>query len=95
MSYYRHRYKLEKMSGDLNDTLPLSTNNYNQEVIEISDDDEGTYYGSDISLNEDSSGDSIEILCEIRPESLNLEDLHVSKTICKGILLELLEEMIY
>ena len=43
LSYYRHRYKLEKMSGDLNDTLPLSTNNYNQEVIEISDDDEGTY----------------------------------------------------
>ena len=83
------------MSGDLNDTLPLSTNNYNQEVIEISDDDEGTYYGSDFSLNEDSSGDSIEILCEIRPESLNLEDLHVSKTICKGIILELLEEMIY
>ena len=83
------------MSGDLNDTLPLSTNNYNQEVIEISDDDEGTYYGSDICLNEDSSGDSIEILCKIRRESLNLEDLHVSKTICKGILLELLEEMFY
>ena len=83
------------MSGDLNDTLPLSTNNYNQEVIEISDDDEGTYYGSDFSLNEDSSGDSIEILCEIRPESLNLEDLQVSKRICKGIILELLEEMIY
>ena len=95
MSYYRHRYKLEKMSGDLNDTLPLSTNNYNQEVIEISDDDEGTYYGSDFSLNEDSSGDSIEILCEIRPESLNIQDLHVSKTMCKAILLEILEEMIY
>ena len=95
MSYYRHRYKLEKMCGDLNDTLPLSTNNYNQEVIEISDDDEGTYYGSDVCLNEDCSGDSIEILCKIRWESLNLEDLHVSKTICKGILLELLEEMFY
>ena len=94
MSYYRHRYKLEKMCGDLNDTLPLSTNNYNQEVIEISDDDEGTYYGSDFSLNEDSSDDSIQILCEIRPESLNLQNLHVPKTISRAIILELLEEMI-
>ena len=83
------------MSGDLNDTLPLSTNNYNQEVIEISDDDEGTYYGSDFSPYEGSSGDSIEIVCEIRLESLNIQNLHVSKTMYKAILLEILEEMIY
>ena len=83
------------MSDDLNDTLPLSTNNYNQEVIEISDDDKGTYYGSDFSTYEGSSGDSIEIVCEMRLESLNIQNLHVSKTMCKAILLEILEEMIY
>ena len=80
------------MSGDLNDTLPLSTNNYNQEVIEISDDDEGTYYGSDFSLNEDSSDDSIQILCEIKPDS-NSQNLQAPKTICRAILLELLQKM--
>ena len=82
------------MSGDLNDTLPLSTNNYNQEVIEILDDDEETYYGSDFSVNEDSSGDSIQILCEIKPESLNLQNLQAPKMICRAIILEPLQEMI-
>ena len=40
--------------------------NYNQEVIEISDDEEQTYYGSDFSISEDSDDDSSQFLCEIK-----------------------------
>ena len=82
------------MTTSLNDTLPLSIENYNENVIEISD-DEKTYYGSDFSFSEDSEDSSIQLLCEI----INLENSNsqYSKTpnmICRAILLELLEEMI-
>ena len=67
--------------------------NYNQEVIEISDDEEQTYYRSDFSISEDSDDDSIQFLCEIKPDS-NSQNLQAPKTICRTILLELLEKMI-
>ena len=67
--------------------------NYNQEVIEISDDEEQTYYGSDFSISEDSDDDSIQFLCEIKPES-NSQNLQAPKTICRAILLKLLQKMI-
>ena len=67
--------------------------NYNQEVIEISDDEEQTYYGSDFSISEDSDDDSIQFLCEIKPDS-NSQNLQAPKTICRAILLELLQKMI-
>ena len=69
-------------------------NNYNQEVIEISDDKEQTYYGSDFSISEDSDDDSIQFLCEIKPENSNSQNLQAPKTICRAILLELLQKMI-
>ena len=68
-------------------------NNYNQEVIEISDDEEQTYYGSDFSISEDSDDDSIQFLCEIKPDS-NSQNSQAPKTICRTILLELLQKMI-
>ncbi len=37
-------------------------NNYNQEVIEISDDEEQTYYGSEFSISQDSDDDSIQFI---------------------------------
>ena len=67
--------------------------NYNQEVIEISDDEEQTYYRSDFSISEDSDDDSIQFLCEIKPDS-NSQNLQAPKTICRTILLELLQKMI-
>ena len=67
--------------------------NYNQEVIEISDDEEQTYYGSDFSISEDSDDNSIQFLCEIKPDS-NSQNLQAPKTICRAILLELLQKMI-
>ena len=67
--------------------------NYNHEVIEISDDEEQTYYGSDFSISEDSDDDSIQFLCEIKPNS-NLQNSQAPKTICRAILLELLQKMI-
>ena len=67
--------------------------NYNQEVIEISDDEEQTYYGSDFSISEDSDDDSIQFLYEIKPDS-NSQNLQAPKTICRAILLELLQKMI-
>ena len=66
--------------------------NYNQEVIEISDDEEQTYYGSDFSISEDSDDDSIQFICEIKPNS-TLKNLQAPKTICKDILLEILQKM--
>ena len=68
--------------------------NYNQEVIEISDDEEQTYYGSDFSISEDSDDDSIQFLCEIKPKNSNSQNLQAPKTICRAILLELLQKMI-
>ena len=67
--------------------------NYNQEVIEISDDEEQTYYGSDFSISEDSDDDSIQFLCEIKPDS-NSQNSQAPKTICRAILLELLQKII-
>ena len=67
--------------------------NYNQEVIEISDDEEQTYYGSDFSISEDSDDDSIQFLCEIKPDS-NSQNSQAPKMICRTILLELLQKMI-
>ena len=67
--------------------------NYNQEVIEISDDEEQTYYRSDFSISEDSDDDSIQFLCEIKPDS-NSQNSQAPKTICRAILLELLQKMI-
>ena len=82
------------MSTNINDTLPLSTKNYNEEVIEISD-DEKTYYRSDFSISEDSDDSSIQFLCEIiNLENSNLQNLQAPNTICRAILLELLQEMI-
>ena len=79
------------MSTNINDTLPK---NYNEEVIEISD-DEKTYYGSDFSFSEDSKGSSIQLLCEIiNLENSNSQYLEAPNIICRAILLELLEEMI-
>ena len=69
-------------------------NNYNHEVIEISDDEEQTYYGSDFSISEDSDDDSIQFLCEIKPENSNSQNLQASKTICRAILPELLQKLI-
>ena len=82
------------MTTSLNDNLPLSTENYNEKVIEISD-DEKTYYGSDFSFSEDSEGNSIQILCEIiNLDNSNSQCSKTPNTICRDILLELLEEMI-
>ena len=82
------------MSTNLNDTLPLSTENYNENVIEISD-DEKTYYGSDFSISEDSEDSSIQFLCEIiNLENSNSQNLQAPNMICRAILLELLQEMI-
>ena len=65
--------------------------NYNQEVIEISDDDEQTYYGSDFSISEDSDDESIQFICKIvNPKNSS----QASKNICRAILLELLQKMI-
>ena len=66
--------------------------NYNQEVIEISDDEEQTYYGSDFSISEDSDDDSIQFICEINPNSMS-QNLQAPKTICRDILLEILQKM--
>ena len=80
------------MTKNIDDTLPKT---YNEEVIEISDDDEQTYYRSDFSISEDSDDDSIQFICEIRnPENSTSRNLQVPKTICRAILLELLQEMI-
>ena len=67
----------------LDDTLPLPS------------DDEKTYYGSDLSFSEESEEDSIQLLYEI----INLENSRslyseAPNTICKAILLDLLEEII-
>ena len=72
-------------------------NNYNYEVIEISDneiseDEEQTYYGSDFSISEDSDDDSIQFICEIKTNS-TLKNLQAPKTICRDILLEILQKM--
>ena len=67
-------------------------NNYNHEVIEISDDEEQTYYGSDFSISEDSDDDSIQFICEIKP-NLTLKNLQAPKMICRDILLEILQKM--
>ncbi len=78
------------MSTNLNDTLPLSTEHYNKNVIEISD-DEKTYYGSDFSISEDSEDGSIQFLCEIiNLENSNSQDVQAPNIICRDILLELL-----
>ena len=66
--------------------------NYNQEVIEISDDEEQTYYGSDFSISEDSDDDLIQFICEIKPNSTS-QNLQAPKTICRDILLEILQKM--
>ena len=82
------------MTTSLNDTLPLSIENTNEEVIEISD-DEKTYYGSDFSFSEDSEDSSIQFLCEIiNLENSNSQNLQAPNMICRAILLELLQEMI-
>ena len=82
------------MSTKLNDTLPLSMQNTNEEIIEISD-DEKTYYGSDFSFSEDSEDSSIQFLCEIiNLENSNSQNLQAPNMICRAILLELLQEMI-
>ena len=82
------------MSTNLNDNIPLSTDNYNENVIEISD-DEKTYYGSDFSISEDSEDSSIQFLCEIiNLENSNSQNLQAPNMICRAILLELLQEMI-
>ena len=77
----------------LNDTLPLTTENSNEKVIELSD-DEKTYYRSDFSFSEDSEGSSIQLLCEIiNLENSNSQYSEAPNVICKAILLELLEEI--
>ena len=82
------------MSTNLNDTLPLSTDNYNENIVEISD-DERTYRGSDISISESSDDSSIQFLCEIiNLENSNSQNLQARKTLCRAILLELLQKMI-
>ena len=82
------------MTTSLNDTLPLSKENYNEKVIEISD-DEKTYYGSDLSFSEESEGGSIQLLCEIiNLENSNSQYSEAPNIICKAVLLELLEEII-
>jgi len=82
------------MSTNLNDTLPLSTDNYNENFIEISD-FERTYYGSDFSISETNDDSLIQFLCEIiNLENSNSQNLQAPNTICRAILLELLQEMI-
>ena len=66
--------------------------NYNQEVIEILDDKEQTYYGSDFSISEDWDDDLIQFICEIKPNS-TLKNLQAPKTIRRDILLEILQKM--
>ena len=79
---------------NLNDTLPLTAENSNEKVIELSD-DEKTYYGSDFSFSKDSESSSIQLLCEIiNLENSNSQYLEAPNIICRAILLELLEEMI-
>ena len=80
------------MTKKIDDTLPKI---YNKEIIEISDDDEPTYYGSDFSINEDSDDDSIQFICEIiNPKNSTSRNSQAPKNICRAILLELLQEMI-
>ena len=82
------------MSPNLNDTLPLSTDNYNENIVEISD-DERTYYGSDFSISESSDDSSIQFLCEIiNLKNSKSQNLQSPNTICGAILLELLQDMI-
>ena len=61
-------------------------------VIEISDDKEQTYYGSDFSISEDSVDDSIQFISKIKPNSI-LKNLRPPKTICRDILLEIIQKM--
>ena len=61
-------------------------------VIEISDDKEQTHYESDSSISEDSVDDSIQFICEIKPNS-TLKNLQAPKMICRDILLEILQKM--
>ena len=53
-------------------------NNYNQEVIEISDDEEQTYYGSDFSISEDSDDDSIQFILRDKTK-FNIKEFTSSK----------------
>ena len=61
-------------------------------VIEISDDKEQTYHGSDSSISEDSVDDSIQFISKIKPNSI-LKNLWPPKTICRDILLEIIQKM--
>ena len=71
---------------NLNDTLPLTTENSNEKVIELSD-DENTYYGSDFSFSENSEGSSIKLLYEIiNLENSNSQFLEARNIICRAIL---------
>ena len=79
----------------LDDTLPLTFENFDEEIVEFSD-EERTYYGSDISFSGDSKGSSIQILYEIiNLEGSNLWILEAPNIkLCRTILLEILEENI-
>ena len=70
---------------NLNDTLPLTTENSNEKVIELLD-DEKTYYGSDFSFSENSEDSSIQLLYEIiNLENSNSQFLEAPHTICRAI----------
>ena len=65
------------------------------DTIEISDDDETTYYGSDFSISEDSDNESIQFICEIiKPKNSTSRNTQASRNICRAIILELLQKLI-
>ena len=77
----------------LNLITPLpSYRQLKMKVIEISDDKEQTHYESDSSISEDSVDDSIQFISKIKPNSI-LKNLWPPKTICRDILLEIIQTM--
>ena len=77
----------------LNLITPLpSYRQLKMKVIEISDDKEQTHYESDSSISEDSVDDSIQFISKIKPNSI-LKNLWPPKTICRDILLEIIQKM--
>ena len=71
----------------------MTTTSLDDTLLLLSD-DEKTFYGPDLSYSEESEEDSVQLLYEV----INLENSRslypvAPKTICKAILLDLLEEI--
>ena len=60
------------------------------DTIEISDEDEQTYYGSDFSISGESD-EEIQLICGIENPKNSTQ---ASRNICRAIILELLQKMV-